>query len=285
MIIKKTGNGLEIITNDERKAFYNEKAYSLQAGENGLKYAVLSTVTDFILNVSEGNSKTGNAINFNLPVELTCNHCCECYKEKVCYAEGGCYTFPDNQAKYSENLAYFKNHTSDEFITALQLAIDIIDYKLFRFFTCGDIPNTRFFECMVTLAKNNPGIKFWSYTKKYDIVNKYIAEHGNSITAALPENLVIIFSHWLNSDGTYFPMNNPYNLPVSEFIPFGQEEKAKTVTHICPCSDPTVKATCETCDHACYTLKPGESMALLEHSTSATKQRDKEIKAAKAKLK
>ena len=101
----------------------------------------------------------------------------------------------------------------------------------------------------------------------------------------LPENLTIIFSHWLNSDGTYYPMDNRHNLPTSEFIPFGMEKLAEKVTHICPCSDPTVKATCATCDHACYSLKKGESMALLEHSTKATKARDKAIKEAKKALK
>ena len=133
---------------------------------------------------------------------------------------------------------------------------------------------------MVKIAIDNPGIKFWSYTKKYSIVNKWINANGD-----LPENLVIIFSHWMNCDGSYFPMNNPHNLPTSEFIPFGREELKETVTHICPCSDPSVVATCATCDHPCYKLCKGESMALLEHSTKATKQRDKDIKAAKASLK
>ena len=74
-------------------------------------------------------------------------------------------------------------------------------------------------------------------------------------------------------------------MPTSEFIPLGKEELKDTVTHICPCSDPSVNVTCATCDHPCYTLKQGESMALLEHSTKRTKKRDKEIRTAKKALK
>ena len=97
--------------------------------------------------------------------------------------------------------------------------------------------------------------------------------------------MVIIFSHWMNDDGSYYPMDNPHDLPTSEFIPYGREDLKEKVTHVCPCSDPSVLATCETCDHPCYTLKKGEMMGLLEHSTKQTKQRDKEIRLAKEQLK
>jgi len=275
MIIIKTASGLNVAEKWER-----EKAYTVAKGKNGKNCVLLNSVIDNVLHVAEGNSKTGNAINFNLPIEFTCDHRCECYKSALCYAEGGCYTFSSNQAGYSENLNFYRNTDSETFIQALQLALNTLRYSLFRYFTCGDIPDQRFFDCMVTLARNNQHVKFWSYTKKYNIVNAWIDNNG-----PLPENLIIIFSHWMNADGTYFPMDNKHSLPTSEFIPFGREELKEHVTHICPCSDPTVNVTCATCDHPCYTLKPGESMALLEHSTSKTKQRDKEIKTAKANLK
>ena len=215
-------------------------------------------------------------INFNFPIELTCNHACECYKNATCYACNGCYLFASNQALYSENLNFYNTCDNETFINALQLVIDKTGYKLFRYFTCGDIPNNRFIDCMVSLAKRNPTVKFWSYTKKYNIVNSWIDSNGS-----LPENLVIVFSHWMNENGTYFEMYNPHNLPTSEFIPYGREELKNNVTHICPCSDPTVNATCATCDHPCYSIKNGESMALLEHSTQQTRERDKAIKTAK----
>lgn len=280
MIIKRTNNELSVITDQERKSFYSDNPFEIRKGINGKNYVTLSSVPDCFLNVSEGNSKTGEkCINFNFSIESTCDHNCECYKDGICYAESGCYLFSDNQAKYSENIKFFKNTDNETFCKAVQIAIDNYKYNLFRFFTCGDIPNKRFIDCMVKIAKDNPGIKFWSYTKKYNIVNNWIDENG-----LLPDNLVIIFSHWMNKDGTYFEMNNKHNLPTSEFIPFGKEHLAEIVTHICPCSDPSIKATCATCDHPCYKLNKGESMALLEHSTKQTKERDKTIKAAKAAL-
>ena len=276
MIIKYENKSLTLVSEND----IQKDPYQVLKGKNGRNYVTFDSVSDNLLNVSEGNSKTGEkCINFNMSIEYTCNHSCECYKNATCYACSGCYLFANNQAKYTENYKFYCDSDNSVFTAALQLAIDTTGYKFFRYFTCGDIPDKNFIGCMVTLAKNNPDVKFWSYTKKYGLVNSWIDENG-----MLPENMVIVFSHWMNDDGSFFPMNNKYNIPTSEFIPFGQEEKAKTVTHICPCSDPSVNVTCLTCDHACYTLKPGESMALLEHSTKATKERDKAIHAAKKAL-
>ena len=280
MKINYNGKEFKILTAEENEMHKEKTNYIINKGKNGKNYCVLSSVSSDYLNVSEGNSKTGEkCVNFNLSIEYTCDHTCECYKNGICYAESGCYMYGSNQALYSENVNFYNNHTSDIFVNAIQIAINTMKYKLFRYFTCGDIPNIRFLDCMVTIAKNNPDIRFWSYTKKYKLVNAWIDENG-----PLPENLVIIFSHWMNEDGSYFPMDNKHNLPTSEFIPFGREELKDTVTHICPCSDPTIKATCATCDCPCYKLCHGQSMALLEHSTKATKQRDKAIREAKAAL-
>ena len=279
MIIKVDEKGLNVITKAQWETM--RPAYEIRTGSNGCKYVTMSSVLDCFCHVAEGNSKTGEkCLNYNLSIENSCDHNCECYKEGKCYAEGGCYLYGDNQAGYTDNSKFVLHHTNEQIIAAWQLALDFYGYKYWRYFTCGDIPFMRFIDCMVQFARNNPEVKFWTYTKKYSLVNKWIDENGN-----LPENLTIIFSHWLNNDGTYFPMNNRHNLPTSEFIPYGMEKLAEKVTHICPCSDPTVNVTCITCDHACHSLKNGESMALLEHSTSATKQRDRAIKAAKKALK
>lgn len=252
--------------------------FEIKKGENGLNYVSAFDVSSVIHVTAKGNSKTGSPVgSYNFPVEQSCNHKCECYKSKACYACGGFYQMPDNMKLYAENLSYFLTHTSEEFIESFCENLKANGNKLFRYFTIGDILNRRFFDCMIENARRMPNVHFWSYTKKYNIVNAWVEENG---IENFPENLTIIFSHWLNEDGTYFPMENPYNFPTSEFIPAGKEYLAETVTHICPCSDPNVLTTCATCEHACYTLKHGESMALLEHSTSRTKQRDKAVKAA-----
>ena len=153
-----------------------------------------------------------------------------------------------NMILYAENLAFFLKNDNETFINDFLAKLDKNGNEKFRYFTIGDIVNSRFFECMIEIARRRPNVKFWSYTKKYNIVNNWCDVNG---IENFPENLTILFSHWLNDDGTYFPMDNPYNFPTSEFIPLGKEYLTANITHICPCSNPDVVATCDTCDHAC----------------------------------
>ena len=276
MLLKKQGDSTIITDEKQERAFFQMKV-----GQNGKKYADRATVTSEYLHVSMGNSKTGEGvINFNFPIEYTCTHFCHCYLDGACYASGGCYSYASNQAGYSENLNFYLDSTVIQMVNAFQLVINATGCKLWRYFTCGDIPDSRFLLVMDMLAHDNPDVKFWTYTKKYALVNRYIDKVGK-----LSDNLTIIFSHWLNDDGTYFPMDNRHNMPTSEFIPLGKEQLVETVTHVCPCSNPDIVATCATCDHPCYDLKPGESMALLEHSTSRTKKRDRQVKEGKERAK
>lgn len=259
-----------------------KKNYTISKGENGLNYINCFSVEGKMHVTKQGNSKTGAPVgSYNLPVEQSCNHNCECYKSKACYACGGFYQMPDNMLSYAENLMFFLKHDNKEFCDKFCEELAKNKNKKFRYFTIGDILNSRFFECMIENARRMPEVKFWSYTKKYNIVNRWCDVNG---IENFPKNLKIIFSHWINEDGSYFPMNNPYCFPTSEFIPYGREELVDDVTHICPCSDPDVLATCDSCDHPCYELNFGESMGLLEHSTKRTKARDKAIKEAHKKI-
>lgn len=236
-----------------------------------------------------GNKKVGkHVMTFSFPTWYSCNHNCECFTgtaehKPACYAMQGCYNFLSVQFAHAENYKFFMDNTSRAFCDAVNAEIKRHKRSCnkFRWFTAGDILNRRFLDCMVTTARENPGVKFWTYTKKYATVNKWIDDNG---LAAMPRNLTIIYSHWLNDDGSYFPMENPYHLPVSEFIPKGKEQLAEKVTFVCPCSSPDVVASCETCEHCCADLKRGQSQALLEHSTERTKERDKEIAAAHKRL-
>lgn len=259
------------------------KTYIIKHGiKNGMSYIDCNDVSPVLHVTKQGNSKTGTPVgSYNFSPEQSCDHNCECYKNKTCYACGGFYMMSKNMYGYAENLSYFLKTKNEEFVEMFCKQLSENKNRKFRFFTSGDILNRRFFDCMIGIARKMPNVRFWSYTKKYSIVNAWCDENG---IENFPKNLKIIFSHWLNEDGTYFPMENPYNFPTSEFIPLGKEELAANVTHICPCSNPDVFTTCDTCDHPCYELNFGESMALLEHSTNRTKRRDKEIKAAHDKL-
>lgn len=260
------------------KEYYKRNPFTVLVSlVSGTKYVDWHSVRCDTLNTSFGNSKVGKVGCFNFPIEYTCVNC-ECKQKRKCYALNGCYMFHSNQATYSENYAFWKAVGKEAFADAMVKRITENKWKLFRYFTCGDIPEISFFDAMVEIAKRCPNAKFWLYTKKYGIVNIWCNKNG---VDAIPENLTVIFSHWLNDDGSYFPMSNPYNFPTSEFIPLGKEELKEQVTFICPCSDPNVYSTCETCEHPCFDLKHGQSMALLEHSTPKTRKRDKAIRKAK----
>lgn len=290
------------------KDHYKKNPYDVALGLNECKFVTIESVRDIEqANLSDGNSKVGATLEgikgkvvaiFNFPIEYTCIRSCECYKgyydEKTgkyvipCYACHGCFNFPNNQAIYSENYKMFKRYMAmedgiEKLVKAVNRSIRK-KVKFFRWFECGDIPflyHEEFITVMCRLAELNPDIKFWAYTKKYRFVNQFVEKYG---LKAIPKNLVILFSHWRNHDGSFFPMDNPYSFPTSEFIPFGCEEDAEKVTHICPCSNPDIYEQCINCTHPCYELKFGESMALLEHSTERTAERDKAVKEAHKRI-
>ena len=262
------------------------KRYQIKTASNGVRYIDWTHVQSRFLHLTAGNDKTGPMYTYNVSIEHSCDHRCGCYKQGKCYGCTGCYLFTSNQRRYAENYSFFRNHTNEEIIEALDALMAYLGYKaIFRWFTIGDTTDTRFADLEIAMAERHPDIKFYQYTKKYSIWNNYIANHGHDYLKALPENFRVIFSHWLNDDGTYFPMANPYNAPTSEFIPAGMEQLAALMTWICPCSNPESIEHCSNCTHGCYNLLPGQHMALMEHSTQRTKERDKEIRKAKKALK
>ena len=75
--------------------------------------------------------------------------------------------------------------------------------RYFRFHVSGDILNYDYFSHMVQIAFSNPKTEILCFTKRFEIVNKWINDGG-----AIPGNLHILFSGWDNLK----PIN-PYNFP------------------------------------------------------------------------
>lgn len=252
--------------------------YETGIGQNGMKIVKPESTPGNELHYTIENSKLGLCLNIGFSIENTCMHNCECYSEKLCYGCHGCFTFGSNLAFAANNYRFIKTHTKAEIVEEFKRIIDGNPYITdFRYFEIGDIPNREFLEIMIETCKYGKAIEFWAYTKKYHIVNRYVDDMGLN---AIPKNLVIVFSHWKNRDGSYYPMKNPYKFPTSEFLPVGSENESVNYTHVCPCSNPDYIGHCTNgCDHPCKRLKHGESMVLLEHSTSASAKRDKELSA------
>lgn len=258
---------------------YGTNQPELKHNSDGVGYVDLNDVIDRI-NLSLKNDKVGLVLNISFPIHYTCDHCKECYKRKECYGLNGCFAYTSNQIKYSENLKFFIEHTVNEIVTALKKEIaKYPNYDFFRWFAIGDIFGEKMLSVMVELAKELPNMHFYAYTKKHHIVNNWIANNGK-----LPTNLNIMFSLWTNGDGTLETVNNPYDLPTTVFIPCGKENDLLTSEmFVCPCSDSSWLGHCADCS-GCPTGQH-KTIAFLEHSTSATKQRDKAIKAERKAIK
>ena len=199
------------------------------------------------VSISCVNSKTGPLCNDLALPTCTCREDAPC-KATCCYCMKGRQTMSKVVAAYTRNLRLY-NTDQEDFWEQVRFKVKHRPFPLFRFFDCGDIADYDFFLGMIDLAKEFPDIKFMSFTKKYEIVNKWIDENGD-----LPENLNVVFSAWHIG----WKVINPHNLPVAyvdfkdktlnpefpEGITSCPNEKDKTITcSICrKCWDKRIKA-------------------------------------------
>ena len=174
--------------------------------------------------ITKGNRKIGKTHNVSLPPYLTCGKQCEkCGCKYLCYDARACLQYTNVCNARAKNLAILEHNINDYFGQIDNYIIKTRKNKYFRFHVGGDIPNYEYFCKMVELAKKHEDWVFWTYTKKYDIVNKYCKEHGNT-KKAIPQNLSIMFSKW---DG--LKMVNPFEFAEFRFIPKTDINKPKTI--------------------------------------------------------
>ena len=156
------------------------------------------------INLSHSNSKTGPCCNNLAMPTCTCREDAPC-KATGCYCMKGTQAMSNVVAAYMRNLRIYNENPRD-FWDQVKFKIKHTPLPLFRWFDAGDIPSYEFFEGMVELAREFPSIRFMSFTKKYDIVNKWIDANGN-----IPDNFNIIFSAWHIG----WDVPNPHDLPMA----------------------------------------------------------------------
>ena len=160
------------------------------------------------ISISNGNKKLGAVKSVSLPPVVTCANCKHC--KRYCYAISSALRFKNVSLAWGKNLAILKYDRDLFFAQVLAKLSDRCKHKYFRWHVSGEIVDYDYFCRMVEIAKVKKDWTFWTYTKMYGIVNKYIRENG-----ALPVNLHVMFSIWFDEKtGRYIPINNPYNLPV-----------------------------------------------------------------------
>lgn len=197
------------------------------------------------ISLSQGNSKLGKIPSISLPSVITCR-VCEC--QDKCYARKIERLRPSVRKAYQRNLDVL-NNDPDTYWREVEASIMMT--RFFRFHVSGDIPSIYYLQQMVLIAERNSHCQILCFTKRYEMVNKWCAEHDE-----VPANLHIIFSAW---DG--LNLNNPYDFPVA-YVRFrdGHTDAPKDSNE---CSGNC--AECARTDGGCWTLKKGESVVFNEH--------------------
>lgn len=149
---------------------------------------------------------------------------------------------------YAHNLYILQN---DPTVYWREVEAAIMMSRFFRFHVSGDIPDTEYLHDMVDVAWRNQHCQILCFTKKYEMVNDYIAKRG-----ALPQNLHMIFSGWAG-----LKMVNPFSLPEAHVLYRDGSTTAKPGAVACSgnCSG------CALTDGGCWSLGSGEQVVFNEH--------------------
>lgn len=196
--------------------------------------------------ISTGNRKTG----FSVPSVSTipvadCGNCAAC--SRLCYDLRND-MYPGTMKTRAKNSALARGDRERYF---KEISQSCKAFRFFRWHVGGDALDFNYWLYMVKVAEENEQTTFLAFTKRYDLVNKFIAEGG-----VIPSNFQVIFSAWPGAK-----MDNPYNLPTSSprfadgscAAPEGAKE--------CPgnCSE------CAVMGAGCWTLKAGEGVVFNAH--------------------
>lgn len=185
----------------------------------------------------------------SLPSQCSCRHDAPC--AKTCYAKKGNFTFSNVQQSYANNFQAYVEDPKNYFAQIVDgIGGKMLAYRFFRWHTAGDIVDNEYLLGMIVVAKKCKETKFLCFTKKFDIVNNYVANGGK-----IPSNLHIVFSAWHKA----FKVNNPFNFPVA-YVFFKKQELNPDIPSLAiPCP-----GKCEEC-LACWSLKKGQSVYFHQH--------------------
>lgn len=227
---------------------------------------------EMVISVSKGNSKLGKGVMiFNLlpgdePISTkdkgqltnvrgTCAGCCDGCLDK-------CYAMRDARLHHNSVIpAIAKNtlimrHNMEDTFKQLRENLAKNKAKVLRYHSSGEIETYEYLLHMVKLAIDMPEVRFYFYTKRFDLMDKYLKECGE-----LPENLVCNISEWKgNTKG--------YDLDgLNRFVyDDGTDESLKNVAH-CPAVNKKGRKTGVTCEQCglCYRGNDGHVIAVYSH--------------------
>lgn len=197
------------------------------------------------VSISRGNSKMGAIPSVSLPSVVTCR-ACAC--QQKCYARKLERIYKNVAESYQNNLRVLQEAPD---VYWREVEASIMMSRFFRFHVSGDIPNTAYLVRMVEVASRQTHCEILCFTKKFELVNEYIAAHGG-----LPPNLHMVFSAWVGLE-----MVNPFSLPEAHVRYRDGSTTARPDAVKCNgnCTE------CATTDGGCWTLRRGEQVVFDEH--------------------
>lgn len=195
--------------------------------------------------ISKGNSKLGQIPSVSLPSIKTCR---QCACQEKCYAHKLERLRPAVRNAYQHNLEVLLNDPDTYW---REVEASIMMSRFFRFHVSGDIPNAEYLTNMVAVAIRNPHCQILCFTKRYEMVNEFIANGGE-----LPDNLHMIFSGWIGLD-----MVNPFYLPEAHVRYRDGSTTARDDAIECGgnCTE------CALTEGGCWNLKKGQQVIFNEH--------------------
>lgn len=126
-------------------------------------------------------------LNFGIPAyksttgKITCPFADECVK--YCYARKGTFRWPNTINAYENRLRIAR---SPDFESIMNAALLIKNPHFVRVHDSGDYFSKKYMERWFNIMRNNPNIKFYSYTNSVLLMKQYISD--------MPHNFDVIFS-------------------------------------------------------------------------------------------
>lgn len=175
---------------------------------------VIIPLSDMHVSIQKhGNIKTGdewllNTLPGEHPISVkgepitnmigSCSGICDgC--EKFCYAINGCRQYHNSvMPSVMKNLLIYR-YDPKRFEQEIEneLAVWKVkdgDHKVFRWHSSGEIENYPYLEMMMRIAEKHSEVHFYSYTKRFSYIGRYLDEHTN-----FPSNFVFNLSVWENN--------------------------------------------------------------------------------------
>ncbi len=187
----------------------------------------------------------GEIRSVSLPAGASCG---DCGCQRKCYAGRIERRRKSVREAYRNNLNVL-NTEPEVYWREVEAAIMLS--RFFRFHVSGDIPDREYLAKMVEITARQKHCSVLCFTKRFEFVNEYIAEHGE-----LPQNLHMIFSGWVGLE-----MVNPFFLPEAHVRCRDGSTTAREGAVECPgrCTD------CAVTSGGCWSLNKGEQVVFNEH--------------------